>query len=566
MTRARRVWRSLVAPIVAGTLVLSACGGGVSAGGGIKGFEQLAKGGNDINAVDPNTLRDGGTLTLGVDQIPDNYNVNQIDGNVLDGVRALNAMMPSLFSAKQDGSVEINQDYLQSAEVTAKDPQQVVTYQVNPKARWTDGTPITWEDFAAQWQALNGTNRAYQVNGTTGYEDIGSVEKGANDREVKVTFKKRFAEWQSLYSPLYPKSVNASPEAFNTSWAGKPAGATAGPFKFGDVDTTAKILTLVRDPHWWGSQPRLDKLVFRVTARSALADALANDAIDWYPIGSSAELFARAERMAGQGVAVRQALASDFSHLTFNGAPGAILSDQKVRVAIQKGIDAQSIARAAIGPILPDVKQMGNHLFVEGTKNYEDHANLVPFDPAQAKRELDAAGWKMAGDFRKKDGAELHLRFVQSSPNPVSQQIALLTQAQLKGIGVNVEIQAVPQSDYFKQYVNAGNFDIAGYRLIGSVFPISATKPNYGLYDTQQSNPGRIGNKTINDRYDQANSELDDAARVRLGQDIDKEIWKAGTQLLLYQVPDTVAVRAKLANFGAFGFASWDYTKIGYMK
>ena len=40
------------------------------------------------------------------------------------------------------------------------EPKQVVTYNINPKAIWYDGTPITWEDFDWQWRALNGSNKA----------------------------------------------------------------------------------------------------------------------------------------------------------------------------------------------------------------------------------------------------------------------------------------------------------------------------------------------------------------------------------------------------------------------
>jgi peptide/nickel transport system substrate-binding protein len=36
--------------------------------------------------------------------------------------------------------------------------------------------------------------------------------------------------------------------------------------------------------------------------------------------------------------------------------------------------------------------------------------------------------------------------------------------------------------------------------------------------------------------------------------------------LTFYQVPDIVASKEKLANFGAFGFASTNYEDIGYKK
>ena len=47
---------------------------------------------------------------------------------------------------------------------------------------------------------------------------------------------------------------------------------------------------------------------------------------------------------------------------------------------------------------------------------------------------------------------------------------------------------------------------------------------------------------------------------------IDKKIWAVGHSLINYQRPDVWQVDAKLANFGAFGFSSSVYTKIGFMK
>ena len=46
-----------------------------------------------------------------------------------------------------------NRDYLASEPTLTTDPKQVVTYKINPKAVWYDGTPITWEDFYWQWKA-----------------------------------------------------------------------------------------------------------------------------------------------------------------------------------------------------------------------------------------------------------------------------------------------------------------------------------------------------------------------------------------------------------------------------
>ena len=90
-------------------------------------------------------------------------------------------------------------------------PKQVVTYRLNPKAIWYDGTPITAQDFIAQWKAQSGTNTAFQTSSNTGYEQIESVVQGADKFEVVVTFKTPFADWKSLFWPLYPAFIKQRP-------------------------------------------------------------------------------------------------------------------------------------------------------------------------------------------------------------------------------------------------------------------------------------------------------------------------------------------------------------------
>ena len=51
-----------------------------------------------------------------------------------------------------------------------------------------------------------------------------------------------------------------------------------------------------------------------------------------------------------------------------------------------------------------------------------------------------------------------------------------------------------------------------------------------------------------------------------LGNQIDKLIWGEVHSITFYQVPDIVASKEKLANFGAFGFASVIYEDVGYKK
>ena len=556
---------AVVTAIVVAATIVGGCAGNANDGGTPPRGSQPTIGHNDINPQPPDKIKNGGTVQWPVDELATNWNENELDGANTSGKPMVDAVVPALFRARPDGVIEPDPDYLTSARLRSTDPQ-VVEYKLNPKATWSNGRRFDWDDLRVQWQALNGRNTAYLAAKTTGYDSISSVERGADDEDVIVTFARDFGEWRGLFSPLYPKEINADPQEFNKGWANTPK-ITAGPFKVGAVDLTAKTATLVRDPKWWGATPHLDSIVFKVVARNALADALASGAIDFYRIGSSTDLFRRASTMPG--VTVRQALEDSYNLLDFMGAPPSLLGDQATRVAVEQGVDTQAIAKALLGPMQPNPVPLGNHFFVHGNSDYRDNSAPVAFNPDAARRQLDSLGWKTSGQFRAKDGKPLQLAFVIDSGNPIAAGIATLVQGQLKDIGVDARINAVPSGDLIKNYVHTGAYDLIFYGMSMSPQPLSSARSSFYLGPNNSlENTSHIGNEATNRLLDQAGAELDDAKRVDLLQQADVEIWKTGHILPLYQVPGAYAVRATLANFGAFGFAQFpiDYSDIGFMK
>src|SRR6202040_2541296 len=120
-------------------------------------------------------------------EFPSNFNTLHIDGNSADVGAMLKATMPRAFVIGPDGSTTVDTDYFSSVELTGTNPQ-VVTYTINPKATWSDGTPITWEDLAAQANASSGRNERYLIASSAGYEQVKSVTRGVDDRQAVVTF------------------------------------------------------------------------------------------------------------------------------------------------------------------------------------------------------------------------------------------------------------------------------------------------------------------------------------------------------------------------------------------
>jgi len=547
-------------------LVLTACGGGGTGGGAGDVTGGAAQEGNDINPVDVAQLRPGGDFLWSIASLPPQYNRIQLDGTEADTRDIMSAVIPILFKGDAQGVLNADPDYLESAEVTSEDPQ-VITYKLNPDFVWNDGRPADWTDFEAQWKALNGTNEAYQVAGTTGYTDISSIEQGATPQEVVVTFANKFADWRSLWVPLYPKETNSDPAVFNEGWLNQPiAGVGAGPFTFESIDPTAQRLILVPNEKWWGAKPVLDRIVYIGLDDAATPEAFANGSLSFFDIGPSVSNLQRAQQV--QGAVVRTSNGPNYRHITFNGANGAILSDPALRLAIMKGINRDIILQSQIGPIVPNAAPLGDHIYVEGQEGYQDNSGIVAYDPDKARSELDALGWTVQGAVRVKDGKPLAIRDVIPTGTAVSEAEAKLVQQQLAEIGVQVDIQAVPLDNFFEQFVHTGNFDITHFSWLGTQTPISSSSGIYrtGGVNGVEQNYGQIGSERINQLLDQANAELDPAKQRELANELDQEIWKVGHSLLLYQRPDAIAVQGNVANFGAFGFADFDYTKIGFTR
>lgn len=567
-TKRLRSAAPLVAACVLAGLGAGACSGGSGGSGGASGGTGTA--GQKIAAVDinpkpANQLKDGGTLRYAIDQWVPQWNQLQVDGALQVADEPESAIFPRLFRADEQGNVEPNPDFLSDAAVTQKKPKQAVTYKINPKATWSNGDPITWKDFAAQWKAMRGTDSRYQVSSTTGYERIDSVRKGSDDRTVHVTFDKPFGEWLKLFDPLYPAKYTSDPDRFNNAYREK-IPVTAGPFKLGKIDKTTQTVTVVRDPKWWGAKPKLASIVFRAMDDSAMPGAFANGEIDFAPIGADASAYKQA--MGVKGGQVRKAAGPDYRTLTFGS--GGVMKDAKLRQAIAMGIDRKAIATADLQGLDWPIRTMDNHFFVNTQAGYRSNAGKTgTFNAARAKTELTDLGWKPGpGGIRTKAHKQLSIDMVIPSGTPASKNEAEIVQTMLKDIGVQLNIRSVSANDFFDKYVMPGDFGIAPFSWIGTPFPIADAKSIYGTPkgNNPQQNFGRIGSENADKLMDKAQAELNvQQARADMN-DADNIIWNIAHSLVLYQRPEYTAVKANLANIGSWGFQSRDFTKVGFTR
>jgi len=568
--RRRAVLATLTAVALSGGV--AACGGG-SGSEGSKTTPPAKAGVNDIAATPRDQVKQGGQIVWPVGEFPPNFNYYQLDGTLLDNSNIMGGITVDFFNTDAAGNAIWNKDYLAEEPTVKTDPQQVITFKINPKVKWSDGAAFTWEDVKAQWQASSGTNKEYKISSDNGWKDIEKVEKGADDHTAVVTFKNKYADYQALFTNIYPKATNADPKLFNTGWIEKMP-ATAGPFKFQSLDKTAQTVTMVPNPDWWGDKPKLDKIIFKVVEDNATADALANGEIDFTDIGANVNLYKRTKELAAQGkVDIRRAGGPNFRHITINGSQPQ-LSDKNVRQALALAINRDTIAKALLAPLDQEPKALNNHIFMTNHAAYKDNAgDLGKYNVEKAKTMLDTAGWKLNGAVRQKDGKPLTINFVIPAAVQASKQESELIQAMLKEVGVTVNINTVPSGDFFEKYITPGQFDFTVFSWIGTAFPISSAESIYkkpvkaadGTLDVQQ-NYSRIGTDEIDALFTKANAELDKTKNQELGNEIDAKIWDEVYSLPMYQRPDLAAVKKGIVNYGAFAYADISYQDIGYKK
>jgi peptide/nickel transport system substrate-binding protein len=514
---------------------------------------------SDINPRDPATLRDGGNLRLPLMSFPENFNELNIDGNTSDTGSIVSPTLPGAFITRADGTFKLNTDYFTAAEVTGTNPQ-VVVYTINPKAMWNDGTPITWEDLKAEVDACSGRDKRFLIASRAGFERVKSVTKGVDERQAVVTFAEPYAEWRAMFAGgMQPRSMTANPDVFNKGQLDAP-GPSAGPFIVSKIDRGAQRIVLTRNPRWWGAKPRLDSITFLVLDAAAVIPALQNNAIDAAGVGTLDDMVT-AQRTPG--IVIRRAPAPTWHHLTFNGAPGSIVADERLRLAICRGIDRQAIVSVVQHGLTDHPVPLNNHIYVAGQVGYQDNSAPAAYNPDQARRDLDALGWKLNGTVREKDGKQLVVRDVFFDAQS-ARQIALVAQQNLAQIGVKLMLEPKPGTGFFSQYVAVGDFDIVQFGWAGNAFPLSALPQIYT--SDGDSNFGKIGNPVIDAKINQTLSELDqDKARV-LANEVDTMIWQEGFNLPLFESPGDIAVRSDLANFGAPGLADVDYMAIGFIR
>lgn len=360
--------------------------------------------------------------------------------------QVLAQVWPSAFYTEPDGAQVLNTSLLVSATEVSSQPQTVV-YQINPRAVWSDGNPVTYADFVYNWQAQSGQSRFTDVGGKpyrpadeAGYADIAKVTANpADPYTATVTFSSPYPDWRSLFSYLVPAHV-AQAIGFSSGFTDPVADlVSAGPYLVSQLHP-GYSLELVRNAGYWGPPANLASITYYFTSTlTEMLNALSGHELDVATVPG--DLAAYQQLQAVGGLSVLGVASASYEDLEFNEASPS-LSSPVVRQAITMALDRTTMVADVLTPFGIAATPVENRFLLPGEPGYKPDGSAYDNPgPAPALALLAAHGYKLSdGALHRPDGQAVDLSLLVPSDDPVAQQLGLQIAGSCAAIGITVTL------------------------------------------------------------------------------------------------------------------------------
>lgn len=317
---------------------------------------------------------------------------------------------------------------------------RVLTFHLREGALWHDGRPVTSRDVAFTLAKVR--DPATQARSWVSlFADVDAIET-PDDRTVVVRYRRPYADALDAWRvPLVPEHVASLDADFlNGAFAHHPIGC--GPYRFVSHEAGQHIVLEAFDRYWQG-RPPVDRLVVRIVSSERT--------------GFEALLIGDVDLMVVTPDLWREALASErarrlardvYYRLLFwkvdwnQDGSNALFSDVRVRRAMVMALDRRRFAEAAAAGLA----RAPATTYAPETSWHDPSVAPLPYDPAEAGRLLDEAGWRRPapGAVRERGGARLHfVMLLPAGAQELSDRIAAWMQDSLKSIGVEMTIEKV---------------------------------------------------------------------------------------------------------------------------
>jgi peptide/nickel transport system substrate-binding protein len=553
--RVSKRYAALIATGIAGAMVLSACSGGSNS--------------NSSGSSSSSGTAKGRAVYGEPTDWPENLMPLISAGNATSTADIEVGVLPEAYLIQPDLTVKYNSDLLTAEPTsTVSGNTQTVTYKINPKATWSDGTQITADDFKYTWSIQKGGCDA--ILSTTGYDQITAVDGSDNGKTVKVTMSPPFADWKGNFSgtsnPIFPAHVmdkgndKANCDYITAGWPiadGLPNDISGGPWqiKKSNINNGQQIIVETPNPKYYGVKPKIAQLVIQGVGNdpTTQVQGMQSGELNLIYPQPQLDLVGQVKKLA-PNVASKINFGLSFEHLDFNTTDPQ-LSDVKVRQAFSMALDRQGIVDQTVGQFSSDAKVLDNRIWLNNQPQYQDDApsQYKKQNTAGAKALLEGDGYTLGPDgIYTKGGKKLSFKIDTTVNNPLRQQTIEVMIPMLKKAGIDAQFNANP--DIFKgpdkpTSLVAGGFQIALFAWVGSPF-ISGQPPIYQSVQggKVQQNYSRAGTPQIDAMLKQWLMETDSSKVASTGNQIDKALWDQIATLPLYQKPTFIAYSTTLKN------------------
>lgn len=386
-------------------------------------------------------------------------------------------------------------------------------------AHWSDGVPMTAKDvvFTIELEANPAVTSSYAGD----FALMRSV-RALDARTVEVVlsqpsppFLENSLASDTLILPQhvlekYPAGSEAEAKFVNTDSQFSQHPVTGGPWRI-LRNVPDAYLVLEPNPRYWGPRPHLSRIAFRVYPQQdslyAAVDAGEIDVTDIPP-----NLWRVHERLRGNHKFINWPWNVTFLLLPNYHDPAiAWMHDTRVKQAMMYAINRRFI----IDGIMSGQADMLNGPVPSFSPYYDKSLPVYAYDPAKARTLLDAAGWRMNGSVREKNGVPMRVTLkTGGATDAVASNIAELIQANLKAVGIDCTLENEEIQTFFVDLHNS-RFQLALRGIILPPYP-----DDYKFYDSTQTranggyNVGFYSNPQIDAAIEQART-APSAARSR---------------------------------------------------
>jgi peptide/nickel transport system substrate-binding protein len=439
---------------------------------------------------------------------------------------------------------------------------KTITLHVRPGMVWSDGAPYDGRDLVFTWKAV--MNPRNNTRLTTGWDDIAAMQ--LRDPHTVVVHLKQpyggilgiFAIGGAGYPPLPAHLLAGLPDLNHAPFNARPI--SSGPFVL-TAWNHGSSLEFAANPRYWRGKPGLDRITYRVVPNAdTLFNALRTHEVDVFDSVTENQI---AQLPSLRGFAISKRLIANLRRWQFNTSKPQ-LSDPRVRLAAAEAVDWDRINRTvyhgynqrAVSDIFP-------------LSWAAPHGITAPkYDLADARRLLDAAGWKQAANgTRARNGVPLSFTVSTTPAKPANVEAELQMQQDLRAVGIDLEVKNYPTSLLFAQNgpIYTGKFD--------SEFTIETDAPdpdNEGLWSGKfipphGANTSWLDDPVLTQTSNDANLTFDRAVRRALYQREAERVRALMPVAYLYWQNSFAAVNSDLHGWKPASYISdfwncWEWT------